>query len=191
LINDIPLSEISRDNTYTFFATVFQDLFVLPMSVAQNIALVHDSGIDKERVKYCLMQAGLSERLPDINAPLTKMIDASGMELSGGETQKLILARAIYKDAPMLILDEPTAALDPIAESQLYSKYHELVSDKTSLFISHRLASTRFCDRILFLDQGHIVESGTHKELLQQKRKYAEIFEVQSHYYMDGVEVNA
>lgn len=191
LIDGIPLSEINRDHAYTFFATVFQDLFVLPMTVAQNVALVHDSAIDREHVQYCLMQAGLSERLPDIDAPLTKMIEASGIELSGGETQKLLLARAIYKDAPMLVLDEPTAALDPVAENLLYSKYHELVHNKTSLFISHRLASTRFCDRVLFLDKGHIAESGTHEALLQQKGKYAEIFEVQSHYYIEGADVNA
>ncbi|MCL6589470.1 MAG: ABC transporter ATP-binding protein/permease [Firmicutes bacterium] len=191
LINDISLSEFIRDHVYTFYAAVFQDLFVLPMTVAQNVALVHDSAIDRERVRYCLEQAGLSERLPDIDAPLTKMITANGIELSGGETQKLILARAIYKDAPMLILDEPTAALDPIAESELYAKYHELVKNKTSLFISHRLASTRFCDRVLFLDQGHIAESGTHEELLRQKGKYAEIFEIQSHYYAEGVDAIA
>lgn len=191
LINDIPLAEISRDHGYTLYAAVFQDLFVLPMTVAQNVALVHDSAIDKERVRHCLMQADLSTRLPDIDAPLTKMIEASGIELSGGETQKLLLARAIYKDAPMLVLDEPTAALDPIAESLLYSKYHELVHNKTALFISHRLASTRFCDRVLLLDQGHIAASGTHEELLRQKGKYAEIFEIQSHYYVEGVDVNA
>jgi len=191
LINGIPLSEINRNHLYTYFASVFQDLFVLPMTAAQNIALTHNSAIDRERVRHCLTQAGLSERLPDIDAPLTKMLEANGIELSGGETQKLLLARAIYKDAPMLVLDEPTAALDPIAESQLYFKYNELVHNKTSLFISHRLASTRFCDNVLFLDNGHITESGTHEALLRQNGKYAEIFKVQSHYYAEGVDVNA
>jgi ATP-binding cassette, subfamily B, bacterial len=190
LINDIPLTEINRDHVYTLYAAVFQDLFVLPMTVAQNVALVHDSSIDKELVWHCLMQAGLGDRLPDVDAPLTKMIEASGIELSGGETQKLLLARAIYKNAPLLVLDEPTAALDPIAESVLYSKYHELVQNKTSIFISHRLASTRFCDRVLLLDHGHIAESGTHEALIKQKGRYAELFEVQSHYYAEGVDVN-
>ena len=108
-----------------------------------------------------------------------------GTELSGGELQRLLLARALYKNAPVLILDEPTAALDPIAENEDYQAYHKLTEGKTSVFISHRLASTRFCDRILFMENGEIVEIGTHDELMEQKGRYAEMFEVQSKYYTD------
>lgn len=111
-----------------------------------------------------------------------------GVEFSGGETQRLMLARALYKDAPILILDEPTAALDPIAENDIYQKYNEMTENRTAVFISHRLASTRFCDRILFLENGHIAEEGTHDFLLQQGGGYARLFQVQSKYYKEGTE---
>ena len=113
------------------------------------------------------------------------IFDDNGIQLSGGEMQKLMLARCIYKNAPFMILDEPTAALDPIAESRMYEEYNSLTSDKTSIFISHRLASTRFCDRILFLQNGRVVEEGTHEELMEAGGRYAEIYEVQSHYYKE------
>jgi ABC-type multidrug transport system fused ATPase/permease subunit len=113
------------------------------------------------------------------------VFDQEGINLSGGETQKLMLARAVYKNAPIMVLDEPTAALDPIAESQMYERYHELTSDKTSIFISHRLASTSFCDRVIFLNDGQIVEDGTHESLVRNQGKYAQMFEVQSHYYKE------
>ena len=106
-----------------------------------------------------------------------------GVDLSGGETQKLLLARALYKDAPIILLDEPTAALDPIAEAELYEKYGDLTAGKTSLYISHRLSSTRFCDRVLFLENGAVTEEGTHEELLSRRGKYYELYELQSAYY--------
>ena len=111
--------------------------------------------------------------------------------LSGGETQRLMLARALYKNAPFIVLDEPTAALDPIAESDMYQKYNEMTSKKSSIYISHRLASTRFCDRIVFIDNAGIIEEGTHDELLKLGGKYAELYEVQSRYYKEGDENNA
>ena len=108
--------------------------------------------------------------------------------LSGGETQRLMLARALYRDAPILLLDEPTAALDPLAENEIYMKYGEMTRGKTSLFISHRLASTRFCDRIVFMAEGNIAEEGTHERLVAVGGRYAEVFEVQSRYYREGRE---
>ncbi len=113
------------------------------------------------------------------------------VELSGGEEQKLMLARALYKDAPIMILDEPTAALDPIAESEMYMKYNKLTAHKTSIFISHRLASTRFCDRIILIENGKIIEIGSHDELISLGKKYARMFEIQAKYYKnkeEGVE---
>lgn len=109
-----------------------------------------------------------------------------GVLFSGGQTQRLMLARALYKNSPILLLDEPTAALDPLAENDIYLKYHEMTEGKTSLFISHRLASTRFCDRILYLEHGAILEEGTHEELLQAGGAYAQLFDTQSRYYQEG-----
>lgn len=117
---------------------------------------------------------------------LTQTFSADGVLLSGGQMQKLMLARCIYKDAPLLILDEPTAALDPIAESNMYTEYRKISEGKSSLFISHRLASTKFCDRILFIDHGSILEEGTHESLMERQGKYAEVFDVQSKYYREG-----
>ncbi len=121
-----------------------------------------------------------------MDTKLMKYIWHDGVDLSGGEAQKLMLARALYKDGPIVILDEPTAALDPIAESELYEKYSDLTAGKTSLYISHRLSSTRFCDRVLFLEHGVIAEEGTHEELLEKRGKYYELYEVQSSYYRSG-----
>jgi len=116
---------------------------------------------------------------------ISPIFDEEGIKLSGGETQKLLLARALYKDSPILILDEPTSVLDPIAESKMYEKYEEFSKNKTSIFISHRLASTRFCNRIIFLEDGEIREEGTHEELIMSDKSYAELFRVQSHYYRE------
>ena len=121
-----------------------------------------------------------------IHTHLGREVYEDGVELSGGQTQRLMLARALYKNGPILALDEPTAALDPLAESDIYHKYNEMIQGRTALFISHRLASTRFCDRILFLRDGMIAEEGTHQELLARGGGYAELFAVQSQYYREG-----
>ena len=142
---------------------------------------------DRKRVRECLEQAGLLEKVESLphgmDTYVQKEIFKEGENLSGGETQKLLLARAIYREAPILVLDEPTAALDAIAENELYQRYNELTRGRTSLFISHRLASTRFCDRILMLEEGRIVEQGSHEELMEKKGAYYQMFQVQSHYY--------
>ena len=122
---------------------------------------------------------------------MNKDIDPSGVALSGGELQKLMLARALYKDAPVLILDEPTAALDPIAESSLYEKYYEMTKEKTSIFISHRLSSTKFCDRILFMEGGRITEEGTHRGLMERQGAYENMFRTQAQYYNDNPSIAA
>ncbi|MDR2408247.1 MAG: ABC transporter ATP-binding protein/permease [Bacteroidales bacterium] len=183
-LNGVPVSELDRDFVYSLFAVVFQDIFVLPATAFRNIALTDYSQALSEDVRRCITQAGLDNAIPDLQLPLTKIIDERGVELSGGEAQKLMLARAIYKDAPGLILDEPTSALDPIAEKELYIKYNELVQKKTSIFISHRLSSTQFCNRILFLENGNIAESGSHQELMLRNGKYSALYKIQSQYYV-------
>ena len=137
-----------------------------------------------------IIKAGLDDKIAQMpegyNTCLLPHITGNGVNLSGGEIQKLMLARALYKDAPLLILDEPTAALDPIAENLMYQRYNELTQNKTSIFISHRLSSTRFCDRIVYLENGRICEIGTHDEMMALGVKYKEIFDIQSHYYKEN-----
>ena len=144
------------------------------------------------RVAKCLEQAGLTqavEALPrGMDTPVTRNVFEDGVELSGGQMQRLMLARALYRDAPVVVLDEPTAALDPLAEHDIYMKYNSMTQGKSALFISHRLASTRFCDRILYLEHGRIAEEGTHQSLLDLGGGYAKLFEVQSRYYQEGGE---
>lgn len=162
---------------------------MLEASVAENVTQQTDQ-IDEEQVWKVLEKAGLTEKIKSLPAGLEtkigRQVFEDGVELSGGELQRLMLARALYKDGPILTLDEPTAALDPIAENDIYRKYNEMSAGKTSLFISHRLASTRFCDRILFLENGQIAEEGTHEELLNLDGGYANLFDVQSKYYKEG-----
>ena len=179
----------NREEYYTMFSTVFQDIHLMPSSIAENIAQKPPGEVDRERVKHCLELTGLTEKidsLPDKEETLlVRAVHAEAAELSGGEKQKLAMARALYKDAPVLILDEPTAALDPLAENEVYMKYAELTEGKTSVYISHRLASTRFCDRILLIDGSVIAEQGTHDELMAQSGIYANMFSVQASYYED------
>ena len=187
LINGIEKQEYNIYDYYSLFLTVFQDYHFLPISIACNISGKPKEQTDRDKVKKCLDAAGLWEKVSGLengmDSMLDKQLNENGVELSGGEKQRLILARAIYKDAPILILDEPTAALDPIAESRLYQRYNELSRNKTSIFISHRLASTRFCDRIIFIENGEFVEMGTHEELMEKGGKYAALFRIQSQYY--------
>jgi ATP-binding cassette subfamily B protein len=177
-----------RREYYTLFSAVFQNFSLLAGTVATNVAQ-DDRDIDMERIKICIDKAGLRQKMDSLkdgyDTYLNREVYEDAILLSGGETQRLMLARALYKDAPFLILDEPTAALDPIAESDMYQKYNEMTLGKSSVYISHRLASTRFCDRILMLADGGIAEEGTHEELLKLGGKYAALFEVQSRYYRE------
>ncbi|MCL2774759.1 MAG: ABC transporter ATP-binding protein/permease [Oscillospiraceae bacterium] len=195
LLNGKDIRIYNRKQYYTLFTAVFQEFNILPRSIAENISqLPNDDKIDNDtdKINHCLELADLNEKvnsLPNGTASLlVKNVIENAVELSGGETQKLMLARALYKESPILILDEPTAALDPIAENRLYNRYNELSAGKTSIYISHRLASTRFCDRIILIDNKMIAESGTHDELLKLGGRYAELFEIQSKYYKDSKE---
>ena len=190
-LNGVDIRSYNRREYYHLFSAVFQEFSVLDTNVAVNVAQrVED--IDRERVAKCLEQAGLTqavEALPrGMDTPVTRNVFEDGVELSGGQMQRLMLARALYRDAPVVVLDEPTAALDPLAEHDIYMKYNSMTQGKSSLFISHRLASTRFCDRILYLEHGRIAEEGTHQSLLDLGGGYAKLFEVQSRYYQEGGE---
>lgn len=192
LVGGQSVTEYNIEKYQKLIGTVFQNVEILACTLEQNIACCVDSKIDSDRVKQSLKTAGLLEKVNQLKdkekTNLTQIVDEDGILLSGGEMQKLMLARALYKDAPIMILDEPTAALDPLAESEMYEKYSELSANKTSLFISHRLASTKFCDRVLFMESGQIVEDGTHESLLEAGGNYAKMFEIQSHYYQEELE---
>lgn len=186
LLNGEDIRKFNRNDYYALFSAVFQEFSVLDVTVKENIAQCVD-GIDETRVWQCIDKAGLTEKIKSlpkgIETHLGRRVFKDGVEFSGGQTQRLMLARALYKNAPILVLDEPTAALDPIAENDIYQKYNDMTHGRTSFFISHRLASTRFCDRIIFVDGGKIAEEGTHDELLKNGGGYAYLFEVQSKYY--------
>ncbi len=189
-LNGVPLCDFKREDYYKLIAPVFQDVQTAFFSLAETVSGKSLDETDCQKAEMCIRKAGLGEKLdalPEgIYTRLNKQVNKNGTELSGGEAQKLMLARALYKDAPLLILDEPTAALDPIAESKIYNEYNTMAKDKTSLFISHRLASTAFCDRIILLDDGRIAEEGTHRELVDLNGKYKQLFDIQSCWYKEG-----
>lgn len=191
LINGKRLRDMNVDDYQEQIGVLFQDTGSLAFSIAMNVSGCPDELTDHERVRESLRQAGLWEKVRELpeqeNTYLTQILDDGGIQLSGGEQQKLLLARAIYKGGGMLVMDEPTAALDPIAESRIYEDYNALAGGKTTLFISHRLASTRFCDRIFLLENGGIAEEGTHRELMALGGRYREIFDIQSYYYKEKV----
>ena len=189
LLNGQDIRDFNRKKYYKLFSAVFQHFSIMDTTIAETVAQTTDD-IDIEKVNACLDKAGLSsaiDKFPEgINTHIGREVYLDGVMLSGGQTQRLMLARALYKDGGILVLDEPTAALDPLAENDIYMKYNEMTAGKTSVFISHRLASTRFCDRILFVKDGGIAEEGTHDELLALNGEYANLFEIQSRYYKEG-----
>ena len=191
LLNGVDVRQFNRQEYYGLFSAVFQEFSILNVTIAENIAQ-NTENIDDARVNACLDQAGLTQAVAQLpqgtKTHVGREVFLDGVLFSGGQTQRLMLARALYKDSPILILDEPTAALDPLAENDIYLKYNDMTAGKTSLFISHRLASTRFCDRIILLADGGIAEEGTHESLLAAGGAYASLFAVQSRYYQEGRE---
>lgn len=190
LLDGKSIFEYNRDEMYSLFGLIPQNYHLLPVSIACNIACTDEVWeIDQEKLNRCIRQAGLEEKIASLplkaDTPLNRQVNQDGVDLSGGEIQKLLLARLLYRGPRCMILDEPTAALDPIAEDRMYRKYNEIVNNATSVFISHRLASTRFCERILLLDGTGIAETGSHEELMAAGGKYRELFEIQSRYYQE------
>ena len=191
LLGGAEAKKLNREEYYKLFSVVFQDIHLLPVTVAENVICREWTGEQEERdkIQRALRMAGLWEKVEKMpekeDTYLLKGIREGAVDLSGGEKQKLALARALYENRKLLILDEPTAALDPIAEGEMYMRYADLTKGKTSIFISHRLSSTRFCDRILFMENGKITESGTHEELMEKNGKYAVLFALQSKYYQE------
>ena len=189
-LDGVDVASIDPRSLWSEFSVVFQDCFPFSFTVVDNVTCSSgEKDVDLARLDACLAQADLAEKiagLPHGSATyLGQDVDPEGVSLSGGETQRLMLARALYKGAPVVLLDEPTAALDPLAERQMYERYDELTAGKTSVFISHRLSSTRFCERILYMEGGRVVEQGTHDELMAAGGGYARMFETQARYYED------
>lgn len=186
-VNGISTRELDRNSYFARQAAIFQEPFQTSYSIGENIALAES--YDGDKIWEALSRAGLDKKVRSLDRQLEthlgKDIAPDGISLSGGELQKLLLARALYRDAPLVMLDEPTAALDALAETEIYEKYHTLLHKKSVLFISHRLASTRFCDRIILLADGCIREQGTHEELMRLQGAYHEMFQVQGRYYDD------
>ena len=189
LIDGKSINDIGVEKYQDMISVLFQDTSPIALSIAENVCGCEPEEVDRKKLYDCLDKAGLLAKVKTLpqkeESYITQTLDEKGIVLSGGETQKLLLAKAMYKDGPMLILDELTSALDPIAESTIYEEYNQLADKKTAVFISHRLASTKFCDRILFLDGGQIVEEGSHEQLMEKGGKYREIFDIQSHYYKE------
>ncbi|WP_312102423.1 ABC transporter ATP-binding protein [Lachnoclostridium sp.] len=190
-INQIPIKLFDKKELYDMFAVVFQDINVLAFTVNENVACTSE-GIDDARVEKALDRVGLTEKIGELpkgrEQMMLKIIEADGTEFSGGQSQKLAIARALYKDSAMVIMDEPTAALDALAEAEIYENFSELVKGKTAVYISHRLASTKFCDKIALFDKDGLKEYGNHEELMKLGGLYNHMFSVQGKYYTEGRE---
>ena len=189
LINGYDMHSFNINDYMNLLSVVFQDSEPLSLTIENIITCQRNKEVNKERLYDALEKSGLKEKVLSLEAKedtyITQTFDLTGIRLSGGEIQKLMLARALYKNAPLLILDEPTAALDPLAEERMYLQYNNLTEHNTSLFISHRLASTKFCDRVFFLENGKIIENGSHDELIALNNKYKETFDIQARYYKE------
>lgn len=185
LINGINIKEYTKQSIMKLYSVVFQDFQMFSLPLCENVS--GGESYDREKLFYCLEKSNVKDRVLSMSDKektyLYKNIDKSGVEISGGEAQKLALSRALYKDAPVVILDEPTAALDPIAEHEIYSRFNSFVQNKTAIYISHRLSSCVFCSRIVVFHSAELVESGTHAQLLEQNATYSELWNAQAQYY--------
>lgn len=184
LLNGIDIRKYRYNEYMDIFSIVFQDFQLFAMPLGENVATRAD--YDRERAVRCLKQAGFGERMKtmDLDTHLYKTLDKQGVEISGGEAQKIAIARALYKDAPFIVLDEPTAALDPVAEAEIYEKFDQIAGDKTAIYISHRLSSCKFCDEIVVFDNGQVIQQGAHQQLLEDKNgKYCALWNAQAQYY--------
>lgn len=192
LINGIPIKDFNKKELYSMFSVVFQEVNILAFTLAENIACTSEN-ININRVYEVLDKVGLKDKVDSfpkgLEQMMLKIIDENGTELSGGESQKLAIARALYKDGNMVIMDEPTSALDALAEAEIYKDFSELVENKTSIYISHRLSSTKFCDAIALFDKRGLIEYGTHEELMEKRGEYYKMFTIQGKYYQEGGEI--
>lgn len=186
LINGVNINFIKQEDYIQMLSTVFQDFKLYAFTIVENICF--DGECNQERLREVLKQVGVLEKVNSlekgINTSLYKFFDPNGIELSGGENQKVAIGRAIYRDTPIIILDEPTAALDPYAEYEIFSKLNEIADKKTAIFISHRLSSCKFSNKIIVFDKGEVVEQGTHDELVKASGLYSEMWGTQAQYYM-------
>ena len=191
-LNGTDIRRYRREEYYRLFSPVFQNIEIFALPLAENVSMRPGRETDRKRAETCLREAGLGDKLDGLakglDTELLKVAAEDGIDLSGGEKQKLALARALYKGAPVVVLDEPTAALDALAEKQLYERFDRLIGKKSAVYISHRLASTRFCDRIAMFIDGRMAEYGTHDELMARGGEYARLFEVQAQYYREHPE---
>lgn len=190
LLNGINIDDFSYDDYINYIGAVFQDFKLFDFSIGENVCLSDEMYVTK--VKECIQKCGLGDKLDSLqnglDTNISKEFDPEGIEFSGGEGQKLAMARALYKNAPIIVLDEPTSALDPIAESEIYEKFNEITKDKMTIYISHRLSSCRFCDRIIVLNNGMIAEYGSHDELINKQGLYSQMWNMQAQYYVGSNE---
>lgn len=190
LLNGTDIRRFRRSDYYRLFSPVFQNVELFAFPMCENVSMSPPERTDRPLAEKCLERAGLGEKLAELpegaDTQMLKVLYDDGVDLSGGERQKLALARALYKNAPVVVLDEPTAALDPLAEYELYRSFDDMIQDKSAVYISHRLSSTRFCDSVAMFIDGELVEYGTHEELLAKGGEYSKMFEIQAQYYKEG-----
>ena len=193
LMNGTDIRRFNRAEYYRLFSPAFQDVTVFAFPMAENVSMSPPDETDKNKAEKCVREAGLGDKMDKlekgIDTELLKVLYDDGVDLSGGEKQKLALARALYKGSDIIVLDEPTAALDALAEYRLYKSFNGLVGNRTAVYISHRLSSTRFCDRVAMFKDGEMTETGTHEELMAKNGDYAEMFRVQAQYYVEDRDI--
>ncbi|MDF2538915.1 MAG: ABC-type multidrug transport system, ATPase and permease component [Herbinix sp.] len=192
LLDGIDINEFDKEEYYTLFAPLFQNIELFAFPLSENVSMKTPAATDKKKAHDVLWLAGLKDKLKSlkkgVDTELLKILYDDGIDLSGGEKQKLALARAMYKDAPVIVLDEPTSALDALAEYHLYQNFDKIIHNKTAVYISHRLSSTRFCDAIAMFDNGCMIEYGTHDELIKRSGSYKNMFDIQASYYQEEKE---